>query len=123
MRERMCIYQETSLDQTRNTHHSRCLNSAAKNYCGPIHKELCQACPALVPEKVGEATVSLADDIFPETSERSPEMIDNLMETHCKKCKSYFPRTGQCTLRSPTRWFIIRDLMENPALHCAKGAW
>jgi hypothetical protein len=113
------------LESVLNIHVSRCCNRGVRNYLGPAHKDLCKTCPGLEPVSVEDEMMmeSLAEYVYPEIGGRPPELIDELMETHCKKCKSYSPRTGSCALASPEQGFVIRDLMENETLHCAKGEW
>ena len=123
MRERMCKHQETMLETTLNIHVSRCRNREAQNFCGPVHKDLCQGCDGLTEDPIDGMVDSLADYVYPEKGGRSPELIDALMEDHCKKCESYSAQSGCCALESPTRWFTIRDVMENETLHCVKGEW
>lgn len=128
MRERICQHQETSLETSLNIHPSRCRNRASEHYLGPIHKGRCQDCEHRTTVIINaKAEAEMAKYIFPETLSkgRPPELIDELFETHCKKCKSYNPRDGLCVLNTNNnqRWFMVRDLMENETLHCEKGAW
>ena len=112
---------ETSL----NIHVSRCGNRGAENYLRCVHKDLCQACQDRDAELVDDEWTVLMDGyVYPETIKgRSPELIDELMECHCKSCKNYSPNEGVCSLSPLTQSFPIRDLMENETIHCPEGAW
>lgn len=127
MRERICQHQETTLETGLNIHVSRCCEGKSENYLGPIHSGICQGCEHRTAVIINaEADAELAKYTFPETLSRGrpPELVDELFETHCKRCKSYNPRDGLCALNvNNKKWFMVRDLMANDTLHCVKGAW
>jgi hypothetical protein len=124
MRERMCKWQLTMLEIVLNVHISSCDNKKSEFYCNPIHKDRCEACPDRIPvSEDGPLVKSLADSVYVDMVERSPELVDELMGTHCKKCKDYRPGSGMCANISCQHHIPIRDLMKNPKTHCVKGVW
>ena len=124
MRERMCQKQFTMLESELNVHVSVCYNKKSEFFANPVHMDRCKGCPDRIPVPEDDLLAkSLADSVYVDMVERSPELVGELMDTHCKQCKHYREGSGMCANISCQHHIPIRDLMKNPKTHCVKGAW
>ncbi len=124
MKELMCEWQETMLELGLNIHISRCVNPASDFYVDIVHKERCENCARRrVSADIDALAASLKDDVYIKLDERPTEVIEHLLGIHCRECDHFNKRDGTCAEISCEYPIPIRDLMQNPDTHCARGLW
>jgi hypothetical protein len=108
-----------------NVHISRCEQPKSARYLGSINTDLCKECPHRIPvEGEDKLAASLMDDVFCiEPDGRSDEVINQLVETHCKECSSYDTTDHMCKKQCCDNAIQIKTLMKNPTISCPMEKW
>ena len=125
MVKRDCEWQSVMFAVNLDVHISRCEQPKSARYLGPIHTDLCKECPHRLPvEDSDELASSLMDDVFSiEPDGRADELIDQLVEIHCKECPNYDATDRMCKKLRCDNAIQIKTLMKNPSVSCPMGRW
>ena len=122
---RECEWQSVMFAVNLNVHISRCEQPKSEKYLGSINADLCKECPHRLPvEGDDKLAASLMDDVFGiEPDGRADTMIDQLVETHCKKCEGYDAADHMCKKQCCDSAIQIKTLMKNPSVTCPMEKW